>query len=99
MVASSPPLLESREKYERNKNSLIDVIRDKEHSFRPNSAKPTRDNKDNTIDSGKEWLDKLNSDIEVINKEQNMRPSHHAKKDIRNNSSMNTMDYTGIIYI
>ncbi len=81
MTSSSPVLIESREKYEKNKNSITETL----YSFKPSKdyeANNKRDHHANKkefnnytsnlgiekdkMEQGREWLDKLNKDLDDI---------------------------------
>jgi hypothetical protein len=101
MVSSSPILLEMREKYERNKTSLTEIFRDREKKDRlerPERSERNPNGKSVTISEGKEWLDKLNNDLDTLNKDHFKGDKLFEKKQKENaNNSViiKKKEYTG----
>lgn len=62
MIASSPNLLKTRESFEQNKSSFTERYRTEAIASPSQQVKQKE-----TEDSGKEWVDKLNNDIDSIN--------------------------------
>ena len=101
MVSSSPILLEMREKYERNKSSLTDILRERDsriEKYDRGLERSEKNNKSATHNEGKEWLDKLNNDLDTMNKD-NVKSDRIFEKKQKENSNNNSMvkkkEYTG----
>ena len=75
MISSNQSLISHREKYENNKACLIDVIGRSNNDTRTimsnNYTNISTLEKHELIDNtGREWFEKINKDIDVIQKEQ-----------------------------
>lgn len=109
MTSSSPVLIESREKYEKNKNIITDTL----HSFKPakdldilkreNSIKKEYNNYNSNIaidrekiEQGREWLDKLNKDLDDIDRHTSKANPKTINDSSRIDKSMTLKDnYSG----
>jgi hypothetical protein len=102
MITSSQPLMSHRDKYERNKNALMEVIGNKSNSLNKQTFKRdvpsttvTLEHKptvgDHIDTAGREWLEKINNDIDTIQKEQNKHKRVSSAKESCNTKST----YTG----
>jgi hypothetical protein len=111
MVTSSQPLMEHREKYERNKSSLMEVINNTNRNDRPKETvtKPPKKNNNNTTAGtmtleksdysydhcGREWLEKINNDIDTINKQQAKKKPINLKFAETGTNKSKTPNYSG----
>jgi len=109
LTSSSPILIESREKYENNKNIITDTL----HSFKPlkdldilkreNSNKKESNNYNSNmaidrekIEQGREWLDKLNKDLDDIDRHTSKANPKNINDSSRIDKSMTLKDnYSG----
>lgn len=87
MIASSPIMKEMREKYDKNKSSLTEE-RYSNTNTNNNDKNRTKD-KETIGNENKEWIDKLNNDVDNLNK-----ASNYTNKKPKNNSTMNTINYS-----
>ena len=111
MTSSSPVLIESREKYEKNKNSITETIysfkpaKDYESNRRDNSNKNDFNNYNDNfriekekMEQGKEWMDKLNKDLDDIDRDTNIAKPKSINDTSRIDRSMTLRDnYSGMI--
>jgi hypothetical protein len=102
MVTSSPILMEMREKYDRNKSSLTDLIRERDtriEKYDKGLERSVRNNhKSASNNEGKEWLDKLNNDLDTLNKDHvrgDQLFENRQKENSNNNSVIKKKEYTG----
>jgi hypothetical protein len=102
MVTSSPLLMEMREKYDRNKSSLTDIIRERDtriEKYDKGLERSVRNNhKSSSNNEGKEWLDKLNNDLDTLNKDHvrgDQLFEKRQKENSNNNSVIKKKEYTG----
>ena len=92
MLSNSQPLMDHRSKYERNKLSLFEFnkVPNKSNGLDSDLRKEKIEIED---PSEKEWLEKINNDIDNINKQQ-------SKKNILSfkiqKKELDKMDYKGI---
>jgi hypothetical protein len=66
MISSSPFLLESRENYDKNKASLFQYINDKDYET---GSEPGTKRNLKIRNGPKEWLDKLDSDLDTLDRD------------------------------
>lgn len=93
MVSSSPILMEMREKYERNKSSLTDILRERDsriEKYDRGLERSEKNNKSATHNEGKEWLDKLNNDLDTMNKDK-VKSDRIFEKKHKENSNNNSI--------
>jgi hypothetical protein len=82
MLCNSQQLQDHRSKYEKNKSSLMEMGNKKKGNRTDDELQP--------YFHEREWLDKIDSDIDTINKN-HKKPFALPKKEKQNNS----MSYTG----
>lgn len=111
MTSSSPVLIESREKYEKNKNSITETLysfkpsKDYDTNKRTNSNKKEFNNDSNfgiekdKMEQGREWLDKLNKDLDDIDRDTIKANAKAINDTSRIDRSMTLRDnYSGNLY-
>jgi hypothetical protein len=102
MISSSPIISDLRAKYEKNKSAPSNILKKEDRKNSVANAQTIAGNVNiNTMlnPSSREWIDKLNNDIEILDKNQNSISNKIDKKNtvvsVLNNKPSNKSIYIG----